>query len=51
MASILWTLIALLVLFWIIGLVGHIGGSLIHIALVVAIVLAIVNALTGRKVV
>jgi hypothetical protein len=48
MAGILWTIITLLVLFWIIGLAVHIGGGLIHIAIVIAIILVAINLLTGR---
>ncbi len=48
MAGILWGIISILVLLWIIGLVAHIGGGLIHIAIVVAIILVVVNLLTGR---
>ena len=45
----LWTLIAILFAFWLIGLLAHFGGALIHIALVVAVVLFIVNLLTGQR--
>jgi hypothetical protein len=45
----LWTIIALLFVFWLVGLLMHIAGPLIHIALVVAVVLFIVNLLTGSR--
>lgn len=45
----IYTLISLLVLFWVIGLIAHIGGSLIHALLVVALVIFIFNYVTGRK--
>ena len=48
MASLLWGIISILVVLWIIGLVVHIGGGLIHILLVVAVILFIFNLLTGR---
>ncbi len=48
MAGILWGIISLLVLFWIIGFAVHIGGGLIHILIVVAIILVIFNLLSGR---
>ncbi|MBV9269608.1 MAG: lmo0937 family membrane protein [Candidatus Eremiobacteraeota bacterium] len=44
----LWTIIVILFVLWLIGLVVHIGGGLIHILIVVAIILVIVNLLTGR---
>jgi hypothetical protein len=46
--GILWTLIVLLFAFWVAGFVLHIGGSLIHLILVVALVLLVFNVLTGR---
>ena len=47
--GLIWGLVSLLVLFWAIGLVAHIGGGLIHFLLVVAIVIAIFNLITGRS--
>jgi hypothetical protein len=45
----LWTLIVLLLLFWVLGFAFHVAGGLIHILLVIAVVLFIVNLLTGRR--
>jgi hypothetical protein len=48
MRSLLWTLIVILFVFWLLGfLVWHLG-SLIHIAIVVAVILLIYNLVTGR---
>jgi len=47
--NLLWTIIVILVIFWVIGLVAHIGGSLIHIIIVIAVILFIINLLTGRR--
>jgi hypothetical protein len=48
MAGILWTIIVILFIFWLLGfLVWHIG-AFIHILIVVAVVLLIINLLTGR---
>jgi len=44
----LWTIIAILIVLWLLGLVGHIGGALIHILLVVALIVFVVNLFTGR---
>jgi hypothetical protein len=38
-----------LVVLWLLGIVIHIGGGLIHLLLVVALVLFIINMLTGRR--
>ncbi len=44
----IYTLISLLILFWIIGLIGHIGGSFIHGLLVLAVVVYLVKFISGR---
>ena len=45
----LYTIITLLVLFWLFGFIGHIGGGLIHTLLVVALCLFVFNLVTGRR--
>jgi Family of unknown function (DUF5670) len=48
-AGLLWTIIVILVVLWIIGfLIVHVGGGLIHILLIIALVLLIWNLLSGR---
>jgi hypothetical protein len=47
--TMLWTLIVLLLLFWIIGLSFHVAGALIHVLLVIALVLFLVNLISGRR--
>jgi len=49
MGGILWTVISILFVLWLVGLVANIGGGLIHLLLVVALVLFIVNMITGRR--
>jgi hypothetical protein len=44
----LFYLIGILIGLWILGLLGHIGGGLIHLLLVVALIIFIFNLLTGR---
>lgn len=46
----LWTIIALLVVLWLLGLIGDLGGNLIHLLLVVAAVILIYQLITGRRV-
>jgi hypothetical protein len=48
MLSLLWGLASLLFAFWLIGLVFHVAGSLIHILLVLAIAVAIYNFAMNR---
>lgn len=47
--NMLYTIVVILVVLWLLGLVGHIGGSLIHLLLVVALLVFIVNLITGRR--
>lgn len=44
----IYTLISLLLLFWVIGLVAHIGGGFIHTLLVLALIVFVFNLFTGR---
>lgn len=48
MAGILWTIISVLFVLWLLGFLLHFGGGLIHLILVVAVVLVVINLLTGR---
>jgi hypothetical protein len=48
MVGILWAIISILFVLWIIGFALHVGGGLIHLLLVVAVVLFVFNLLTGR---
>jgi len=45
----LWTLIGLLLLFWLLGFAFHIAGGIIHVLLVIAVVLFLVNMISGRR--
>jgi Family of unknown function (DUF5670) len=47
----LWTIIAILVVLWLAGLIGGIGGSLIHALLVIAAIVWIYNLISGRRIV
>jgi Family of unknown function (DUF5670) len=47
----LWTLVAVFLILWLLGFSLSIGGSLIHLLLVVALILAVVNLVSGRRVV
>jgi hypothetical protein len=46
----LWTLAVILVILWALGFLAfHIGGGLIHILLVIAVIVVIWNLVTGRR--
>ncbi len=49
LANILWTVIVILFVLWVLGLVLKIGGGVIHLLLVVAVVLIIWNLIQGRR--
>jgi hypothetical protein len=46
----LWTIFVVLLVLWLLGLIGHIGGGLIHLLLVIAAVVLIYQLITGRRV-
>lgn len=48
LANLIWSLIVILFVLWLVGLLLHIGGGLIHLILVVCVILLIINLLTGR---
>jgi hypothetical protein len=45
----LWTIFVILLLLWILGFSFHIAGSLIHLVLVIAVVVLIIQLITGRR--
>lgn len=45
----LYTIIAVLVVLWLIGLLADIGGGIIHVLLVVALIVFIYNLIVGRR--
>lgn len=45
----LWTIFVILLVMWALGFGFHIAGSLIHILLVVALVVLVINLVSGRR--
>jgi hypothetical protein len=45
----LWTIFAILLILWLLGWGFHVAGSLIHILLVIAVVVAVINLVSGRR--
>jgi hypothetical protein len=45
----LWTIFVILLILWLLGFSLHIGGSLIHLLVVVAVVVLIINLISGRR--
>ena len=48
MAGLLWAIIVILFIFWILGFAVWHLGAIIHLVIVIAVILLIVNLLTGR---
>ena len=46
----LWTVVAILLILWLLGFTLHIGAGLIHILLVIALVVGLVQLFTARRV-
>jgi hypothetical protein len=43
------TIAGILVILWLLGFIAHIGGGLIHIILVIAVIVFIYHLITGRR--
>jgi len=46
---VLWTILVVLVVLWLLGFSFEIGGSLIHILLVIALVVLVFQLISGRR--
>jgi len=49
MASLIWTIVVVLFVLWLLGFAIHVGGALINLLLVLAIIGIIYNLLVGRR--
>ena len=45
----LWTIFVVMLILWLLGFSLHIGGGLIHILLVIALVVLIFNLVSGSR--
>ncbi len=45
----LWTIFVILLILWLLGFTLHVGGGLIHILLVIAVIVLIYNLIVGRR--
>jgi hypothetical protein len=45
----LWTIFVVLLVLWLLGFSLHIAGGLIHLLLVVALVVLVINLIGGRQ--
>ncbi|QBP40003.1 MULTISPECIES: lmo0937 family membrane protein [Paenisporosarcina] len=49
MGRILWMIIVVLIVIWVLGLVLKIGGGLIHLILLIAGIVLIVQLISGKR--
>ena len=45
----LWTIFVILLILWLLGFPGHVGGGLIHLLLVIAVIVLVINMIQGRR--
>ncbi len=45
----LWTILVILLVLWLLGFGLHVAGSLIHLLLVIALIVLIVQLVSGRR--
>ena len=45
----LWTICVILAILWLLGSSLHLGGGLIHLLIVLALVMVVINLLGGRR--
>jgi hypothetical protein len=45
----LWTIFVVVLILWALGFGFHIAGGLIHVLLVVALIILVLNLITGRR--
>jgi hypothetical protein len=45
----LWTIFVVVLVLWLLGFSFHIAGGLIHLLLVVALVILVINLVSGRR--
>ena len=49
MATMLWTILVILLALWLLGLIASIGGAFIHLLLVLALIVFVAQVLSGRR--
>jgi hypothetical protein len=45
----LWAIFVILLILWLLGFSFHIAGGLIHLLLVIAVVVLVINLISGRR--
>lgn len=45
----LWSIVAVLLILWLLGFTFNVAGGLVHVLLVVALIVVVFNLLSGRR--
>ncbi len=45
----LWTIVVVLLILWLLGFSLHVAGGMIHLLLVVALIVIVINLVSGRR--
>ena len=45
----LWTILVILLVLWLLGFLGHVGGGMIHLLLVLAAIVLVINLVSSRR--
>jgi hypothetical protein len=45
----LWTIVVVLLVLWLLGFTMHVAGGIIHVLLVIALVVVVLQLLSGRR--
>ena len=45
----LWTILVILLVLWLLGFLSNVGGGMIHLLLVIAAIVLVINLVSGRR--
>ena len=45
----LWTILVILLILWLVGFLTKVGGGLVHLVLVIALIVLVIQLVTGRR--
>ena len=45
----LWTILVIILILWLVGFLAKVGGGLVHLLLVIALVVLVIQLVTGRR--
>ena len=45
----LWPILVILLVLWLLGFLTHVGGGMIHLLLVIAAIVLVINLVSGRR--